>query len=44
MFGSSAGVSGLSFETFTKINTEHVIGAMTGNITSSSKVNTGKKL
>ena len=42
-FGSSTGGSGLLFEIFPKIKTEHGSGAVTGDIPSSSKVNTGKK-
>ena len=41
--GSSTGGSGFSFETLHKIKTEHVSGAVTGNITSLYKVNAGKK-
>ena len=42
-FGSSTGGSGLSFGTFPRINIEYVSGEVTGNITLSSKGNTGKK-
>ena len=39
-FGSSKG--GSEFDTYPKIKTEHVSGAVTGNIPSPSKVKTGK--
>ena len=42
-FGPSAGGSGLLFDIFTEIKTDHVSGAVTGNIPSSSKVKKGKK-
>ena len=42
-FGSSTGKSGFSFETLPEIKTEHVSGAVSGNIPSSPKGKTGEK-
>ena len=41
--GSSTCCSGFSFDTFNKMKTEHVSGALPGNISSSPKVKIGKK-
>ena len=41
-FGSSTGISRISFDTLPQIKTEHVSGSVTGHIPSSSKGKTGK--